>query len=400
MIFEGGLLVVNRCVREMCLWTVAAAVLFGLVEPAQSRAQSPMASPSQSVADTWQGTLRSGQDLRVVFKISKAEDGYKAVFYSIDQGLELPVAKIMLDGSTLKMTLAMDLVTYEGKLSPDGKTITGTWSQGSKPVPLILSRADPETAWAIPTPPKLPSMDPNVSAAFEVATIKPSKPDQANKYIMLGRRFKAVNYNLNGLIVFAYDAHSKQVIGAPGWAETDKFDIDGVPDHEGRPSRDQWKAMVQKLLADRCKLSFHHDQKEMAVYVLTVGKTGPKLTKSLGNSMGLPGLGFRGPVGGDLTAYNATMSDFINFMTRNVNLDRPILDRTGITGRYDFTLDWAPDDSQFGGAGGKMIPPADGSSTLPSLYTAVQEQLGLRLEATRAPADVLVIDHVEKPSEN
>jgi uncharacterized protein (TIGR03435 family) len=392
--------VINRCMREVALLTVAAAVLFGLVDPLQSRAQSPVGSPPQSVADTWQGTLRSGQDLRVVFKISKAEDGYKAVFYSIDQGLELPVAKIMLDGSTLKMTLAMNLVTYEGRLSPDGKTITGTWSQGPNPVPLILTRANAETAWAIPTPPKLPSMDPNASPAFEVATIKPSKPDQANKYLMLGRRFKAVNYNLNGLIVFAYDAHPKQVIGAPAWAETDKFDIDAVPDREGLASRDQWKTMVQKLLADRCKLSFHHDQKEMAVYVLTAGRTGPKLTRSLGNSMGLPGLGFRGRVGGDLTAYNATMGDFINFMTRNVKLDRPILDRTGVTGRYDFTLDWTPDDSQFDGAGGKMIPSAEGSSTLPSLYTAIQEQLGLRLEATKAPADVLVIDHVEKPSEN
>jgi uncharacterized protein (TIGR03435 family) len=394
------LLVVNRCLREVGLLAVSVAVLFTLMDAVTGRAQSPTETPLQSIADTWQGTLHSGLDLRVVFKISKAEDGYKAVFYSIDQGLELPVGKTTLDGLTVKMTVAMHLVTYEGKLSPDGKIISGTWNQGPNPIPLILIRATPETAWAIPTPPKLPAMDPNASPAFEVATIKPSKPDQPDKYITLGRRFRAINYNLNGLIVFAYDAHPKQVIGAPAWAETDKFDIDAEPDREGRPSRDQFKIMVQKLLADRCKLAFHHEQKEMAVYVLTVGKTGPRLTKSLGNAMGLPGIGFREQPGGDLTAYNVNMGDFINFMTRNVKLDRPILDRTGIAGRYDFTLDWAPDDSQFDGAGGKIIPFGEGSSTLPSLYTAMQEQLGLRLEATRAPADVLVIEHFEKPSEN
>ena len=147
-------------------------------------------------------------------------------------------------------------------------------------------------------------------------------------------------------------------------------------------------------------MSLHHDRKEMAVYLLSVGKTGPKLVPSLGNAMGLPGLGFRGRVGGDVSAFNATIGEFINFMTRNVKLDRPIVDRTGITGRYDFTLDWTPDDSQFGGTGGKLTPPAESPTTWPSLYTAIQEQLGLKLEATKAAADVLVIDRVEKPSEN
>ena len=93
------------------------------------------------------------------------------------------------------------------------------------------------------------------------------------------------------------------------------------------------------------------------------------------------------------------MGDFINFMTRNVKLDRPIVDKTGIQGRYDFELDWTPDDTQFGGRT-ETTPPADGASTAPSLFTAVQEQLGLKLEANRAQVDVLAIDHIEKPSEN
>jgi uncharacterized protein (TIGR03435 family) len=379
----------------------AAAILLIFAGGAQSRAQTPPASASQSLAGTWQGTLHAGQDLRIVFNITKAEDGYTAIFHSIDQGLNLPVSRITLDGSAVKMTLAKDLVTYDGKLSADGNTIAGTWSQGPNPLPLMLLRTSPEMAWTIPTPPRIPRMDANASPAFEVATIKPSKPDERNEVFLLGRRrFKAANANLSDLITFAYGVHPKQVIGAPAWAETDKFDIEAEPDGEGVPSIDQWRIMLQKLLGERCKLSSHHDRKEMPVYILSVSRTGAKLTPSLGNDIGLPGLGFRGRVGGDVAVFNATIGDFVNFMTRNVKLDRPMIDRTGITGRYDFTLDWTPDDSQFGGTGGKLTPPTESPSTLPSLYTAMQEQLGLRLEATKAAADVLVIDRVEKPSEN
>jgi len=120
--------------------------------------------------------LHAGRDLRTVVKISKADGGgYKAVFYSIDQGGDgLPVDNVTLDGATVKMTLKMIGGTYEGKLSSDGKTITGTWTQGP-PLPLNLTRATPETEWTIPPPrPKIPPMDANANPSFEVATIKPS----------------------------------------------------------------------------------------------------------------------------------------------------------------------------------------------------------------------------------
>jgi uncharacterized protein (TIGR03435 family) len=94
---------------------------------------------------------------------------------------------------------------------------------------------------------------------------------------------------------------------------------------------------------------------------------------------------------GDLSAFNVSMVDFLNFMTRNAGLDRPILDRTGLTGRYDFKLTWTPDDAQ-----GSSMPPNEA----PPLYTALQEQLGLKLSATKAPAEVYIVDHVEKPGGN
>jgi hypothetical protein len=133
--------------------TVAAVALFVLVAAAQSRAQSPTDNKTQSIADTWQGTLHAGQDLRVVFKISKTDGGgYKAVTYSIDQGGNgIPVDTVTLDGTMVKMSVKMIAGTYEGKLSGDGKTITGTWTQGA-PLPLTLTRATPETEWTIPPP--------------------------------------------------------------------------------------------------------------------------------------------------------------------------------------------------------------------------------------------------------
>jgi uncharacterized protein (TIGR03435 family) len=380
---------------------IATPVFFGLVLITPVRAQSAAENPTTNIADTWQGTLHAGQDLRTVVKIAKADGGgYQAMFYSIDQGgAPLPVAKITLEGTTVKMSLTAIGGTYEGKLSADGNSITGNWSQGPNPLPLTLTRATPETEWTIPAlPPKLPPMDANASPSFEVATIKPTKPDEQGKaFLVRGRRFQTINVSFNELISFAYGVHAKQVTGAPGWAATDKFDIDAQPDGEGAPSDKQWKGMLQKLIVERFKLTFHRDKKELSVYVLSVAKTGQKLTKSGGDPSGLPGLFFQAL--GDLHVTNANMADFAGLMQEAV-LDRPVLDQTGLNGRFDFTLKWTPDDSQFGGMGAKIPPSTDSATAAPELYTAIQEQLGLKLEATKALAEVLVIDHVEKPSEN
>ena len=155
--------------------------------------------------------------------------------------------------------------------------------------------------------------------------------------------------------------------------------------------------MVQKLLADRFKLTFHRDKKELSVFAIVVGKNGPKLTKSAGDPNGLPGLFFRGL--GDLPARNATMADFAGVMQTAV-LDRPVVDQTGLSGRFDFELKWTPDETQFAGLGVRVPAPSDDLAAPPDLFTAIQEQLGLKLQSTKAPVEVLVIDRVEKPSEN
>jgi uncharacterized protein (TIGR03435 family) len=398
----------TRKLSSVAGWLALAIVLvFGMANIPRIRAQAPAAaqppsaSPAQSLADTWQGTLHAGRDLRTVVKISKADDGgYKAVFYSIDQGGDgFPVTKITLDGTTVKMTLS-GIGTYEGKLSGDGKTITGTWTQGP-PLPLNFTRATPETEWTIPPPaPKIPPMDANANPSFEVATIKPSKPNTPGKgFGFRAGHFSTHNTSLNDLIGFAYGLHIKQIVDAPPWFGTDLFDIEGKPDAEGRPSQKQLQTMVQKLLADRFKLSFHHDKRELSVYVIGVAGGGPKLTKSTAAPTDPPAFFFRGL--GDLTVRNQTMTDFAKWM--GTVLDKPVVDQTELTDRYDFQLKWTPDDSQFAifrGVGATVPPPTDDPNAPPSLYTAIQEQLGLKMGPAKILDDVIVIDHVEKPTEN
>jgi uncharacterized protein (TIGR03435 family) len=252
--------------------------------------------------------------------------------------------------------------------------------------------------WAIPEPPKPMPLD--AKPGFEVVTIKPSTPGRPGKIIgFRGRHFTAVNFNVNDLIALAYGLHVKQITGAPEWFGTELYDIDGVPDVEGQPNQKQTNIMIQKLLADRFKLVFHHDKKELAVYAITVGKGGPKMGKSEAGPNDPIGFGFRKL--GSLTVRNLTMADFAVWMQASV-MDKPVVDQTGLTDRYDFTLNWTPDDSQFAQfrSTGVKIPTSEDPNAPPGLYTAVQEQLGLKLEPVKALDDVIVIDHVEKPSAN
>jgi uncharacterized protein (TIGR03435 family) len=240
----------------------------------------------------------------------------------------------------------------------------------------------------------------NASLEFDVATIKPSNPDQPGKQFMAkGHEFITINTTLNDLITFAYGVHLRQVAGGPAWMASEKFDLNGKPAGDSPPTDAQWKTMIQKLLQDRCKLAFHRESRELPVYALTVAKTGPKLAKSEAAPDSLPGMGFRGF--GNMPVSNATMADFAAMMQAAV-LDRPMIDRTGLQGRYDFVLRWTPDDSQFIGMRppGTSLPGGDDPNAPPNLFTAVQEELGLKLTAIKAPVDVMVIDHVERPSAN
>jgi uncharacterized protein (TIGR03435 family) len=395
----------GRSVSQMLRWVLAITLIAGA--PAViSFVCAPHAQAQQAqkagIEGTWQGTLHApNATLRTVLKITRTPAGaLSATFYSIDQGGRgIPTSSISFDNGVLKYAIQFADLTYEGKMSADGNSISGASTQQGSALPLVFERATPETAWTIPEPPpRIPPMAADANPSFEVATIKPSKPDeQGHAFLVRGGQFTTINTTLNDLIKFAYGVQEKQIIGGPDWLSSQKFDLAGKPDAPGQPSSDQLKTMVQKLLADRFQLKFHRDQKEMSAYVLTVAKSGNKMKKDDGNPNGLPGLFFRQL--GVLTVQNATMADFTGLMQSAV-LDRPVVDQTGLQGKWDFLLKWTPDESQFAGMGIKVPPPTDAADAPPPLFTAIQEQIGLKLEAEKAPVEVLVLDHVEQPSAN
>jgi uncharacterized protein (TIGR03435 family) len=256
---------------------------------------------------------------------------------------------------------------------------------------LIAATLIAANAFAQSTPPSSTPVQPMATTAepsFEIASIRPAKPGSTSHGIHYsGHRISTENQPVTKLICFAYGLHETQLIGAPAWSDTDPYDIEGIPDTEGAPTLRQIRQMFQKLLADRFNLKFHRDQRELSIYALTLAKGGPKLSKNTTAREGEP----HGSGGGDAERSfkfsNYTMSDFS--LELQFFADKPVVDQTGLTGGYDFTLNWTEDDGQQ--------QPADAP---PGLFTAIQEQLGLKLEAKKGPADVLVIDDVARPSAN
>ena len=224
---------------------------------------------------------------------------------------------------------------------------------------------------------------------FEVVTIKPTDPDSVSGtfIIVKGRHVIARSIALDDLITLAYGVHTKQIVNGPSWLATARFDMDGVPNLEGKPNRAQMKLLFQKLLVGRFQFAFHHEMKELSVYTLNADKSGPKLTKT--DRLPTDGTNFSYAGSVVLTVRNASMEDFANGMQATF-LDRPVVDQTGLRDRYDFVLKWTPEGTTAG----------NDPSAPPDLYTAIREQLGLKLNAGKAPVDVLVIDRVEKPSPN
>jgi len=355
----------------------------------------------QDLAGTWQGTLTppgAPKGIRVVFKITSAPDGkFTGQGFSIDQGGQpIPMNSISLDGRTAKWKLDPISASYEGSFGPDGNALNGTLTQGM-PIPLNLTRATPQTAWAIPEPPPPPKpMDPAAKPDIEVATVKPSPPGaQGRLYTVRGTQVMAINVTLLNVITFAYDLHERQVSGGPAWMSTDKFEIAIKPDTPGQPSIQQMKTLFQKALVDRFQFKFHTEKRELSVYAITQpANTKHKLAEAApGNN--LPNLIF--PRAGLLPAQNATMQDFAQVLQGAV-LDRHVVNQTSIQGRYNFTLDWTPDEFQFASFGPRQGPFPDTGK--PNIFQAFQDQLGLKLESTKAPADVLVVDKAEKASDN
>lgn len=262
-------------------------------------------------------------------------------------------------------------------------------------------------------------------AAFDVASVKPSSPDSRGRSLMMSEgKFNTENQPLTGLIKFAYSLKSDdQLLGAPAWLGSRGFDIEAREDAafveeaktlppEQRIAR--IKLMVQALLMERFRLQVNRETRELPVYVLVVAKGGPKMTATpppdLPRASAAPpapgdppvrrrGSGVRSNGRGDLTGLSATMDVLTSVLSNQPETSgRLVLDKTGLTGNYDWTLKWTPEKSESMVSGGSGAAPAE--ETGPSFFTAIQEQLGLKLESQKAPVPVVVISHIELPDAN
>jgi uncharacterized protein (TIGR03435 family) len=232
--------------------------------------------------------------------------------------------------------------------------------------------------------------------AYDVVSIRPHKPtsDGSSWGAPTADGYEARNYSVRELIAQAYEINSSyQLAGLPSWASEEPFDLEARLDDDAaaayrklsdRERREQAAPMLRSMLADRFRLKVHHETRELPVYALVQAKSGFKLKQAQGaeNLYGMfTNRGLISIRGGPIGArFIVGLSNFVG---------RIVVDRTGLTGYYDITLKWTPDGSQ-----------TSDPNAPPDLFTALEEQLGLKLVATRAPVDVLVIDHVERPTEN
>jgi uncharacterized protein (TIGR03435 family) len=256
--------------------------------------------------------------------------------------------------------------TFQFDLHLEGATIKGEVKMEGQTYPVILQRAEAAKAGG--------------PAAFEVASVKPSPPEVHGSTMHLDPgRLTCSGASLKELIQRAYNIKNYQISG-PDWLDTERYEI--AAKFPGTYGVDQVVQALQALLVERFRLTVHRESKEMAVYGLVVGKGGFKFQET---EIGAGGIsGYRGK----LVAKKVSMARLAEFLSTRV--DRPVIDMTGISGIYDFTLEWAPDGNA----------PADSGPTA-DIYTAIEQQLGLKLETRKAPVEMLVIDHAEKvPIEN
>jgi uncharacterized protein (TIGR03435 family) len=240
--------------------------------------------------------------------------------------------------------------------------------------------------------------------AFEVASIKPNKSGLSGSRIDFHHgSFTGLNNSVKALLQDAYGIPEAQILSGPSWLSSERFDIaakvdDATVERIEKLSRDERnlfdQQLVQQLLADRFKLAVHFETKELPVYALVVAKGGAKLTASKDPDKGTS----TSSGNARMTATSITMEKLAQMLTQNLarELGRVVIDKTGIEGKYDLALTWSPENNSaaMGNASNEGSPPG------PSIFTALQEQLGLKLESAKGPVETLVIDHIEQPSEN
>ncbi len=235
---------------------------------------------------------------------------------------------------------------------------------------------------------------PTAPLAFEVASIR---PHQGPLRVMMGfsssgPRLNLEGYNAMQLVMEAYDLRGYQVRSAMAGADSQEnvyYDIAAKAEGDATPSKREFRRMLQALLAQRFNLKIHRETREMPVYALIVGKNGPKFKQSAPDASEVALIGVHGR-NQTISIPRESMESLAENVANSFMVDRPVVDRTGLTGTYDIQLEATP-EFRIG-----REPQAEDVS----VFTAVQEQLGLKLEPVKAPVQILVIDHIEAPSHN
>jgi len=227
---------------------------------------------------------------------------------------------------------------------------------------------------------------------FDSASIKPSKTGERGYSIRpLPGRLSISNTTLRLMIAAAYHVNDFQVSGGPKWLDTERYDIEAKAAADSRPTEKQMMVMLQQLLADRFALAIHRETRDLPLYSLEVAKGGPRFqaSKDQGETE------FRIFQRRQVTARRATLAPLMEAMAWL--LGRPVVDKTGLTGLYDYKLEWTPDQVQLASdeTSGR---PAD--ENVPSLTSALQEQMGLRLQSQKGPVEIIVVDRAEKATAN
>jgi uncharacterized protein (TIGR03435 family) len=245
------------------------------------------------------------------------------------------------------------------------------------------------------------------ASVFDVAAIRENQSDHtARSHIFSSPndgRFTAINVPMKMLIQFAFGIPESRILNGPAWISATKFDIDAKADSSvddqmrslgSAQGKAQKRLMLQAMLADRFELRAHAEDRKLPMYALVVVRNGPKFLESKANGTTIDGSKGRIRVQGGDNTVSLLAEQLAN------SLGRPVVDETGIRGRYNITLQWAPDEGAVPNPGATGLGATTPDSPGPSLFTAIQEQLGLKLESRKGPVQVLVIDHIEQPSEN
>ena len=348
---------------------------------------------AQAILGTWQGTAPLGGPQRIVVKITKTEeDSLRGTLTLVDRNATAnPIPSVKYTAPDL--TLELGNISYHGKLNADGKSIEGTWALGTQTSPVTLDLTTPETVWTYAGPAPLPPMAATADPAFEVATIKPSPPAGGGvMFTLRARKFQAKNCSAKELIKIAYNVRGRQVIGGPGWIEDTKFDVEAEPDIPGVPSEEQTRTMVRKLVEERFGLKAHMEQREFQVYAMVVDKNSAKLVKSDATANDSMNVYSKQGADGDIALQfvNTSMVDFAGLMMNFIQTHQ-IVDETGLTGMYDFTISFPA----------SALRPPQGPEDVPDpAFVQAIQPLGLKFVLKKQPLKVVLVDHLDSPSAN